>query len=76
MMVIKGVFVVFGVFLVGLVALILVTRSVGGVEFPVSYLTKIGMFLIGCGIGSTVLGFGLLIAGRAAAASLAKHLVR
>jgi hypothetical protein len=75
-MVVGGVLFVFGIFVVALVALILLTRGVGGVEFPVSFVTKLGPFLIGCGIGSTVIGFGLWIVGRAAAASLARHLAK
>ncbi len=76
-MVINGILFVFGIFVVALVAVIVVTRGLGaGVEFNVSYLAKIGMFLIGCGIGSTILGGGLLLIGRVAAASLARHLAR
>jgi hypothetical protein len=72
----EGVLFVFGIFIAALVALIFVSRSVGGVEFPVSSLTRIGMFLIGCAIGSTVLGVGLLWVGRVTAATLAGHLAR
>jgi hypothetical protein len=71
-----GILFAFGIFIAALVALIFVSRSVGGVEFPVTSLTRIGMFLIGCGVGSTAIGFGLWFVGRAAAESLARHLPR
>jgi hypothetical protein len=67
MLVIKGMLFVFGLFLLALIAVAVIAR--GGM-FAVQYVTQFGMFLLGVGLGTTVIGCGLMYLGKIALAHL------
>lgn len=69
MPVLKGALLVFGLFLLILVALVVMAR---GGEFAVQSLTKFGMFVLGAGLATTAIGCGLIFLGRVALAHLGR----
>jgi uncharacterized membrane protein len=69
MLIIKGCLFVFGFFVVSLIV-IWVLSAGRGVMFPVGLFSRVGMLLIGAGLGTSVVGCGLVFLGRVALAHL------
>jgi hypothetical protein len=69
MLVVKGCLFVFGFFVVLLIVIWVLSAS-RGVMFPVGLFSRVGMLLIGAGLGTSVVGCGLLFLGRVALAHL------
>ena len=61
MIVVKGILLVFVLFIITTVLFLVLAR---GAMFPATWLQKIGPFLIGCGIGSTAIGLGFVFLSR------------
>jgi hypothetical protein len=69
LIVFKGVAFALAVFVVGLIAFMILGR---GGEFDTRYFTKGGAFLLGIGLGTSLVGIGLIVLGRLAFAHLTK----
>jgi hypothetical protein len=69
LIVFKGVAFALGVFVVGLIAFLVLGR---GGQFDTRFFTKGGAFLLGIGLGTSLVGFGLMMLGRLAMAHFAK----
>jgi hypothetical protein len=69
MLVIKGVLLVFGLFIMALIVFVVLGR--GGM-FDARFFTKAGSFLIGVGLGTGAVGCVLLLLGRAVMAHFAR----
>ena len=65
----KGVAFVFALFVVGLMAFLVLGRRG---QFDTQYFVKAGSFLIGVGLGTGLIGFGLLMLGRLAIAHFSR----
>jgi hypothetical protein len=76
-LIVKGIAVVFGIVVLALIAwaaAVILTSRGGGMMFMVSVpaITRVGMFMLGLGIGTSVLGCVLMLVGRMAMARLAR----
>ena len=69
MLIFKGVLVVFALFAMALAAFLFLRR---GGQFDTRFFTKGGAFLLGIGLGTSLVGFGLLMLGKMAQAHFAK----
>ena len=70
MLILKGLILVLVLFIFAVLVLAVSTR--GYYAFSPTYLVSGGVFLIGVGLGTSLIGFGLLIFGRVAMAHIAK----
>jgi hypothetical protein len=68
MPIVKGALLVFGFFLLTLIAFTAYFASRGGVMVTMSFVTECGMFMLGIGFGASVIGCGLLVLARMAMA--------
>jgi hypothetical protein len=67
MLIFKGVLAVFALFAIALAAFMILGR---GGQFDTRFFTKGGAFLLGIGLGTSLVGFGLLMVGKLAQATL------
>jgi hypothetical protein len=71
MLIIKGCLLVFGLVVVLLILIVVLGR---GMMFPAQLLPRLGMFLVGAGLGVTAVGCGMFFLGRVALAHLNRGL--
>jgi hypothetical protein len=69
MLIFKGALVVFVLFVIAVAAFLVLGR---GGQFDTRFFTKGGAFLLGIGLGTSLVGFGLLMLGKLAQAHFAK----
>jgi len=69
MLIFKGVLAVFALFAIALAAFMILGR---GGQFDTRFFTKGGAFLLGIGLGTSLVGFGLLMLEKLAQAHFAK----
>ena len=71
MLIVKSCLFAFGLFVVLLVVILVLGR---GAMFHVRLFSTVGLWLIGAGLGTSVVGCGLIFLGRIALAHLSAHL--